>query len=87
MADAMRVILFSCFRDIDTNRESRYVAESITPLRFTLFLCVSLYGFQDEWDDDETKSTYYFNSLPRQIEVDPEMIHNPQYSKLRPTIE
>ena len=56
---------------------------------FTLFLCVSLHGLQDEWDDDETKGkiTYYFNSLPRQIEVDPEMIHNPQYSKLRLAIE
>ena len=56
---------------------------------FTLSLCVPLVWLQDEWDDDETKGklTYYFNGLPRQIEVEPDMIHNPQYSKLRLAIE
>ena len=63
----------------------------ITCVGFTLSLAFLSFGLvlQDEWDDDETKGkiTYYFNRLPRQIEVDPDMIHNPQYSKLRLAIE
>ena len=64
---------------------TQYTHELVSPSPF----CVPLVWFQDEWDDDETKGklTYYFNGLPCQIEVEPDMIHNPQYSKLRLAIE
>ena len=71
------------------NSLSMYYISSIHMSWFHPLPLCSLVWFQDEWDDDETKGklTYYFNGLPRQIEVEPDMIHNPQYSKLRLAIE
>ena len=45
--------------------------------------------FKDEWEDDETKGkiTMYFRGLPRELEVEPEVIKKPTYAKLRQVVE